>query len=46
VNRAIAARHISESEASDWLDELRERARSGSFAAAVTAYTVVGRKTL
>ena len=46
VNRAIAARHISESEASDWLDELRGRARSGSFAAAVTAYTVVGRKTL
>ena len=44
AQRAIAAGHISEIEASNWLTELRARAQSGSFAAALTAYTVVGRK--
>ena len=44
AQRAIAAGHISEMEASTWLTELRGRARSGSFAASLTAYMVVGRK--
>jgi ubiquinone/menaquinone biosynthesis C-methylase UbiE len=46
AQRAVTARHISELEASRWLSELRARARSGSFAAALTAYIVVGRKPL
>jgi ubiquinone/menaquinone biosynthesis C-methylase UbiE len=46
AQRAITARQISEIEASTWLTELRSRARSGSFAVALTAYTVVGRKHL
>ncbi len=44
AHRAIAAGHISQIEASNWLAELRARAQSGSFAAALTAYTVVGQK--
>jgi len=46
AQRAIAARDISEIEASQWLAALRARAQSGSFSAALTAYTVVGRKPL
>ncbi len=46
AERAIAAGQISELEASTWLAELRARARSGCFVAALTAYTVVGRKPL
>jgi ubiquinone/menaquinone biosynthesis C-methylase UbiE len=44
VQRAIAAGEISEGQGSAWVTELRTRAQSGSFAAALTAYTVVGRK--
>ena len=44
AERAIAAGQISELEASTWLAELRARARSGCFVAALTAHTVVGRK--
>ncbi len=44
VRRAVAAGDISADQGSAWVNELRTRARSGSFAAALTAYTVVGRK--
>ena len=44
VQRATAAGDISEDQGSAWVAELRVRAQSGSFAAALTAYTVVGRK--
>ena len=46
VQRAIAAREISEAVGDAWLDELQARGRSGSFATSLTAYTVVGRKPL
>jgi ubiquinone/menaquinone biosynthesis C-methylase UbiE len=44
VQRAITAREISKAAGDTWLNELHARARSGCFAAALTAYTVVGRK--
>jgi ubiquinone/menaquinone biosynthesis C-methylase UbiE len=44
VQRAIAAGHISTGQGSAWVTELQARARAGSFAVALTAYTVVGRK--
>jgi hypothetical protein len=44
VQRAVGARAVSEAAGSAWLNELRSRGREGSFAAALTAYTVVGRK--
>jgi ubiquinone/menaquinone biosynthesis C-methylase UbiE len=44
VRRAIAAREISESAGHAWLAELQARTRSGSFAAALTAYMAIGRK--
>ena len=44
TQRALAAGYISEIDASTWLAELRARTQSGSFVAALTAYTVVGRK--
>ena len=46
VQRAIAANKISKAVGDAWLDELQARARSGSFATSLTAYTVVGRKSL
>ena len=46
VQRAIAASEISKAVGDAWLDELQARARSGSFATSLTAYTVVGRKPL
>lgn len=44
VQRAIAAGDISTGQGSAWVTELRARARSGSFATALTAYAVVERK--
>jgi ubiquinone/menaquinone biosynthesis C-methylase UbiE len=44
VQRAIAAGDISEEQGCAWVMELRARAQSGTFAAALTAYMVVGRK--
>ncbi len=44
VQRAIAAGNIFTGEGSAWVTELQARARAGSFAVALTAYTVVGRK--
>jgi ubiquinone/menaquinone biosynthesis C-methylase UbiE len=44
AQRAVAAGTILEEESSAWVKELRARAQSGSFAAALTAYTVVGKK--
>jgi ubiquinone/menaquinone biosynthesis C-methylase UbiE len=44
VQRAIAAGDVSEDQGSAWVMELQGKAQSGSFAAALTAYTVVGRK--
>jgi hypothetical protein len=44
AERAVAAKQISEIEASAWLVELRAATQCGFFAAALTAYIVVGRK--
>jgi ubiquinone/menaquinone biosynthesis C-methylase UbiE len=44
VQRAVARGAVSETQGSAWLNELRARARERSFAATLTAYTVVGRK--
>jgi hypothetical protein len=44
VQRAIAAGNISKHEGFVWLAELRARGQSRSFAVALTAYAVVGRK--
>jgi ubiquinone/menaquinone biosynthesis C-methylase UbiE len=46
VLRAIAAREIAKAVGDAWLNELQASSRSGSFAASLTAYTVVGRKPL
>jgi ubiquinone/menaquinone biosynthesis C-methylase UbiE len=44
VQRSIAAEEISKAAGDVWLSEIQARDRSGCFAAALTAYTVVGRK--
>jgi hypothetical protein len=44
VQRAITAGEISQAAGDAWLNELQARARCGCFAAALTAYTAVGRK--
>jgi ubiquinone/menaquinone biosynthesis C-methylase UbiE len=44
VQRAITAKEIPQAAGDAWLDELQARGRSGCFAAALTAYTAVGRK--
>jgi ubiquinone/menaquinone biosynthesis C-methylase UbiE len=44
VKRAIENGNISRDEGSEWISELLERAKSGCFAAVLTAYTVVGQK--
>jgi ubiquinone/menaquinone biosynthesis C-methylase UbiE len=44
VQRAITAGEIPQAAGDAWLDELQARAHSGCFAAALTAYTAVGRK--
>ncbi|HEY5952888.1 MAG TPA: methyltransferase domain-containing protein, partial [Terrimicrobiaceae bacterium] len=44
VRRAVVAGQISESQGLAWLTDLRARTQTGTFAVALTAYTVVGRK--
>jgi ubiquinone/menaquinone biosynthesis C-methylase UbiE len=44
VRRAVVAGQISESQGLAWLTDLQARTQTGTFAVALTAYTVVGRK--
>jgi ubiquinone/menaquinone biosynthesis C-methylase UbiE len=44
VQKAIAGGMISVSEGRDWIEELIYRTQMGSFMAALTAYTVIGKK--
>jgi hypothetical protein len=44
VQKAIAGDMISATQGSDWILELISRTQKGSFMAALTAYTVIGKK--
>jgi len=44
VQKAIAEGMISATQGSDWIAELIQRTQMGSFMAALTAYTVIGKK--
>ena len=44
VQKAIAGGMISASQGSDWIEELIHRTQIGSFMAALTAYTIIGKK--
>ncbi len=46
VKRGIETGVITEDEGVKWLNELKERSRAGYFASVLTAYIVVGRKSL
>lgn len=44
ARRAVSSGLVSRTDASRWIGELMERTAEGTFAAALTAYTVIGRK--
>ena len=44
LQKAIAGGMISASQGSDWIEELISRTQMGSFMAALTAYTIIGKK--